>query len=64
MAAFCLDGAPNSLRQLVQYRSLTAGAALFCQGDAATAVYAVEKGRISMVRRTSDGRRTDVVARI
>jgi CRP/FNR family transcriptional regulator, dissimilatory nitrate respiration regulator len=57
MDAFGLDDAPKSLRQKIQHRSLATGAALFRQGDAVTAVYVVEKGRIAMIRHTSDGRR-------
>jgi CRP-like cAMP-binding protein len=57
MDAFCLDRAPKSLRTQLRHRDLRAGATLFRQGDPAVAVYVIERGRIALVRHTSEGRR-------
>ncbi|MCK6451851.1 MAG: Crp/Fnr family transcriptional regulator [Alphaproteobacteria bacterium] len=38
-------------------RSLRAGQSLFRQGDKATAIFEVERGRIQLLRHTADGRR-------
>lgn len=57
MDAFCLDRAPKSLRAQLRHRDLRAGATLFRQGDPAVAVYVIERGRIALVRHTSEGRR-------
>ena len=46
-----------SLRARLRRRTLAAKAMLFRQGDPASAVYVVEKGRIAMVRHGQDGRR-------
>ncbi len=40
---------------LHQTRSLKRGDVLFQQGDEATAIYSIEKGRVRLVRRTFDG---------
>jgi CRP-like cAMP-binding protein len=57
MDAFGLDQAPKSLRARLRRRDLAAGATLFRQGDPAMAVYVIERGRIALVRHTSEGRR-------
>jgi CRP-like cAMP-binding protein len=57
MDAFGLDQAPKSLRVRLRHRDLGAGATLFRQGDPAVASYVIERGRIALVRHTSEGRR-------
>src|SRR5712691_5007404 len=57
MDAFGLDQAPKSLRTRLRHRDLAAGATLFRQGDPAVAVYVIERGRIALIRHTSEGRR-------
>jgi CRP-like cAMP-binding protein len=57
MDAFGLDQAPKPLRARLRHRDLAAGATLFRQGDPAVAVYVIERGRIALVRHTSEGRR-------
>src|SRR5947207_9585664 len=57
MDAFGLAGAPKSLQARLRHRDLVAGATLFRQGDPATAVFVIERGRLAMVRHTPDGRR-------
>ena len=57
MDAFGLDQAPKSLRARLRHRDLAAGTILFRQGDPAVSVYVIERGRIALVRHTSEGRR-------
>jgi CRP-like cAMP-binding protein len=55
--AFGLDDAPRELRSRVQPRTLAKGETLFHAGDAATAVYVIQQGRVAMVRHGPEGRR-------
>lgn len=54
-----LSGALGDLgpiRQRSKLRVLKAGEALFCQGDPATAIFAVEQGRLRLIRHAVDHR--------
>ena len=51
-----LDWLPEPIRQRSKLRVLEAGQALFRQGDRAIAIFAVEQGRIRLVRQTVDHR--------
>jgi len=51
-----LDWLPDPVRQRSKLRELEAGEALFHQGDRATAIYAVEQGRLRLIRHTVDQR--------
>jgi CRP/FNR family transcriptional regulator, dissimilatory nitrate respiration regulator len=48
---------PATVRQASRERRLTPGEALFRQGDPAAAIFEVERGRVLLVRETTDGRR-------
>lgn len=50
------DWLPESVRRHSAARALQAGEALFRQGDRTTAIYAVELGRIRLIRHTADTR--------
>ena len=51
-----IDSLPESLRGALAFTDLSPGETLFTQGDDATAVFAVETGRVKLVRYTSEGR--------
>jgi len=51
-----LSWLPPALRARSRLRALKAGEALFRQGDATFGVFAVERGRVRMVRVTADSR--------
>ncbi len=55
MAAF--DWLPAGLRHQATLRRLAAGEALFHQGDRVAAVFAVEQGKVQLIRHAIDGRR-------
>lgn len=55
-AAEPLGWLPLALRQASTLRRLAPGEALFRQGDRAAAIFAVERGRLLLVRQTADGR--------
>jgi len=52
-----LDWLPAAVRQGATVRELAAGETLFRQGDAAAAIFAVEAGRLRLLRVTADDRR-------
>ena len=52
-----LDRLIAAVPAAVSARELTPGEALFRQGDRATAIFAVERGRLRLVRHTADDRR-------
>jgi len=52
--ASALDWLPAEVRERSVVRSLNAGETLFRQGDKATAIFAVESGRVRLVRHTTD----------
>lgn len=47
---------PQALRDAAKVRELTDGEYLFRQGDQANAIYEIERGRLTMVRYTTDSR--------
>lgn len=51
-----LDFLPRPVRDRSKLRVLKAGEALFRQGDRATAIFAVEQGRLRLLRHTIDDR--------
>jgi CRP-like cAMP-binding protein len=51
-----LDWLTASLRQRAKVRVLEAGETLFRQGDRATAIFAVDQGRLRLIRHTIDNR--------
>jgi CRP-like cAMP-binding protein len=55
-AASPLEWLPPALAARARRRALAAGEALFRQGDRALAIYAVESGRLRLVRHTVDDR--------
>lgn len=48
---------PGALRQDATVREIEADQSLFGQGDRASAIFALERGRIRLVRHTADGHR-------
>lgn len=56
MNLLTIDSLPESLRGAIAFTNLSPGETLFTQGDDATAVFAVETGRVKLVRYTSEGR--------
>src|SRR5437762_3622212 len=52
-----LEWLPPSVRARSRPRELAAGEALFRQGDRAYAIFAIERGRLRLVRHTIDSRR-------
>jgi CRP-like cAMP-binding protein len=50
------DWLPEPIRQRSKLQVLETGKALFRQGDQATAIFAVEQGRLRLIRRTVDHR--------
>ena len=52
-----LDWLPESIRERSRLRELAAGEALFRQGEKAHAIFAIELGRLTLVRHTVDSRR-------
>ncbi len=57
MDAFGLGQFASRLAPPIARRTLAAGAALFRQGDTASAVFVVERGRLALVRHLADGAR-------
>lgn len=55
-AAPAHDWLPASVRERSTHRKLAAGEALFRQGDRAAAIFAVEHGRVRLIRHTVDDR--------
>jgi CRP-like cAMP-binding protein len=51
------DWIPAPLRTAAPIRTLDAGATVFRQGDAAAAIYALESGRVRLIRHTIDDHR-------
>jgi CRP-like cAMP-binding protein len=51
-----LDWLPDAVRRRSKLRELDAGEALFRQGDRASAIFAVEQGRLHLIRHTVDDR--------
>ena len=49
-----LDWLPEAIRRRATQRNLAAGETLFRQGDRATAIYAVERGRLRLIRHAVD----------
>jgi CRP-like cAMP-binding protein len=47
---------PQALKDRARGRELAAGEYLFRQGDAASAIYEIQRGRLRMIRYTSDSR--------
>lgn len=56
MTAFNLDILPANLKSAVTYQDLAAGEILFYQDDPATAIFAVESGRVSLIHYTEAGK--------
>ena len=56
MDLLTIDSLPESLRGAIAFTDLSPGETLFTQGDDATAVFAVETGRVKLVRYTSEGK--------
>ena len=56
MDLLTIDSLPESLRGAIAFTNLSPGETLFTQGDDATAVFAVETGRVKLVRYTGEGR--------
>jgi CRP/FNR family transcriptional regulator, dissimilatory nitrate respiration regulator len=56
MTAFNLDILPANLRNAMFYQDLAAGEILFAQNDPATAIFAVESGRVSLIHYTEAGK--------
>ncbi|MBI3451496.1 MAG: Crp/Fnr family transcriptional regulator [Rhodospirillales bacterium] len=56
MDLFDLNRLPAAIAGRIRRRELAAGEALFRQGDAAEAVFVVERGRMALVRHAADGR--------
>ena len=56
MNLLTIDSLPESLRGAIAFTNLSPGETLFTQGDDATAVFALETGRVKLVRYTGEGR--------
>ena len=56
MDLLTINSLPESLRGAIAFTNLSPGEILFTQGDDATDVFAVETGRVKLVRYTSEGR--------
>jgi CRP/FNR family transcriptional regulator, dissimilatory nitrate respiration regulator len=52
-----LDWLPATIRERSLLRELAAGQPLFRQGDKARAIFAIERGRLQLIRHTIDSRR-------
>jgi CRP/FNR family transcriptional regulator, dissimilatory nitrate respiration regulator len=51
-----LDWAPNEITAAARQRTLQAGESLFRQGDQTYGIFAIENGRVQMIRYDSHGR--------
>lgn len=56
MTVFNFDILPDILKSAVTYQDLAAGEILFSQNDLATAIFAVESGRVSLIQYTEAGK--------
>lgn len=56
MTAFNFDILPANLTNAMTYQDLAAGEILFHQNDPATAIFAVESGRVSLIHYTEAGK--------
>ncbi|WP_315788168.1 cyclic nucleotide-binding domain-containing protein [Fischerella sp. JS2] len=56
MSSFKLDQLLTNLQTVITYQDLATGEVLFYQNDPATAIFAVESGRIKLVHYTEAGK--------